>query len=381
MSTPSYDYIISGMGCAGLSLAVHLSQSGFTQNKKILLIDQEQKVQNDRTWCFWETENSLFESIVYRSWDQAWFYGHQSFEKLLALTPFRYKMIRGVDFYSHCLAIIAKDPAFEIRYEKISGLRSEKDHAYCITDQRMYKADAVFNSVLFEEPKQQKGKHYLLQHFKGWIIETEEDLFDPAIPVLMDFRPDQKHGTAFVYVMPFSKRKALVEYTLFTAALLKEEDYVEGLTHYIQHHLNCSNWKIIEEEFGVIPMTNHRFARIDERIIHMGTAGGRTKPSSGYTFSFIQKDCQDIVESIHLEGHPFQLPKDKSRFYWYDSVLLNVLITNKLTGHKVFTELFKHNPPERILRFLDNDTRLLEELRILTSLPQWPFMKAGMEEM
>lgn len=381
MSTPTYDYIIAGMGCAGLSLAVHLSQSGLTKNKKILLIDREPKVQNDRTWCFWETTPSIFEPIVYRSWDKAWFYGHGNEQKLLALGPYHYKMIRGIDFYSYCLQFIQQDPAFEVKYEKIRGLRSEKGSAYCITDQQMHKAKVIFNSIQFDQPKPQKDKHYLLQHFKGWIIETEVDAFDPTEPVLMDFRLDQKHGTAFVYIMPFSKRKALVEYTLFTPSLLKEQEYVDGLQQYLHTYLQGKAWKVIDEEFGIIPMTNHRFKRMDDSIIHLGTAGGKTKPSSGYTFRFIQKDCADIIESIQRHGHPFKLRKDKARFYWYDSVLLNVLATHKLAGDKVFTELFTHNPPDRILRFLDNDTKLLEELRILTSLPQWPFMKAGMKEL
>lgn len=381
MSTSHYDYIISGMGCAGLSLAVHLSRSGLTKDKRILLIDRDQKNLNDRTWCFWETEPGLFESIVYRSWNKALFYGHEPFEKLLSLDPYAYKMIKGIDFYTYCLAQIKTDPAFEILYEEVRSIGSTDGMGICKTDQHDYKADVIFNSIMFAEPEKEKDKHYLLQHFKGWVIETEEDVFYPLLPTLMDFRPNQKWGTAFVYVMPFTTRKALVEFTLFTEALLREEDYVEGLTQYVQTQLSIDKWKVVEEEFGIIPMTNHAFKRVDDRIIHLGTIGGRTKPSSGYTFTFIQKDCKAIVNSLRKVGHPFDLIKDKFRFNWYDSVLLNVLSTGKLSGHRVFTELFKHNPPDRILRFLDNDTRVLEELRILTSLPQWPFMKAGIEEL
>lgn len=381
MSISTYDYIISGMGCAGLSLAVHLSKSGFTKDKRILLIDREEKKINDRTWCFWETENGLFESIVYRSWNKAWFHGHTSYAKQLQLNPYQYKMIRGIDFYSYSLEQIQDDAAFDIRFENIKSVRSENGFAFCETDTQIYKSKIIFNSILFGDLKKNPVKHYLLQHFTGWIIETETDVFDPDVPVLMDFRPDQKWGTAFVYVMPFSTRKALVEYTLFTESLLSRDAYHEGLSDYVRTHLNCNKWHIIEEEFGVIPMTNHSFNRIDDQIIHLGTAGGRTKPSSGYTFTFIQKDCKDILDSIRTFGHPFGIKKDKIRFKWYDSVLLNVLSTGKLPGHEVFTELFTHNPPERILRFLDNDTQLMEELRILLSLPQWPFLKAGIQEL
>jgi lycopene beta-cyclase len=50
------------MGCAGLSFAVHLIQSGKFSDKKILLIDKAPKIQNDRTWCFWENENGFFKT-------------------------------------------------------------------------------------------------------------------------------------------------------------------------------------------------------------------------------------------------------------------------------------------------------------------------------
>ncbi len=60
-----YDYIITGAGCAGLSLAVRMIQSGKFANKKILLADADTKNKNDRTWCFWEKQEGLFEPIVY----------------------------------------------------------------------------------------------------------------------------------------------------------------------------------------------------------------------------------------------------------------------------------------------------------------------------
>ena len=77
-----YDYIIAGTGCAGLSLAVHMIQSGRFGNKKILLVDRDEKQKNDRTWCFWETEPGLFDSIVYKRWVSAWFYGQEFSRKL-----------------------------------------------------------------------------------------------------------------------------------------------------------------------------------------------------------------------------------------------------------------------------------------------------------
>lgn len=378
MTDFSYDYIIAGMGCAGLSLAVQLSEAGLTTGKKILLVDKEKKNRNDRTWCFWETSAGPFEPIVFRKWEEAWFHSQQ-FSALLSLAPYSYKMIRGIDFFDHCLGKINADPAFEVIYDQVEEIGNEDEKAFCTAGGQTYTADFLFNSILFSKP-QGRGEYYLLQHFKGWIVRTKSPSFKVDQATLMDFRPDQSRGTTFVYVMPFTPHEALIEYTLFTEHLINDKEYNEGLTDYITRIMGLEQWEVRDEESGVIPMTNHRFKRRDGAVLNIGTAGGRTKGSSGYTFRFIQKDTANIVQSLAETGSPFAGDYGYSRFDWYDSVLLNILSHGILKGDSIFTDLFKNNAPERILKFLDNETSLKEELNILSSLPQLPFMKAGMEE-
>ncbi len=378
MIDASYDYIITGMGCAGLSLAVQLSEAGLTKGKRILLVDREPKDKNDRTWCFWETTPGPFEPIVFRKWEKAWFHNND-FSGLLSLSPYTYKMIRGIDFFKYCLEIVSKDSAFEIIHQQVDSVGNADGKAFCVAAGKTYSADYLFNSILFSKPDS-KGEYYLLQHFKGWIIHTDSPSFNVDQATLMDFRPPQTHGTTFVYVMPFSPQDALIEYTLFTADLLKDEDYKKGLTDHINNTLGLKNWEVREEEFGIIPMTNHRFKRREGAILNIGTAGGRTKGSSGYTFRFIQKDTANIIRSLRKTASPFDDSYGYSRFDWYDSVMLNILTHGTLKGDAIFTDLFKRNEPHRILKFLDNETTLTEELRILSSLPQLPFMKAGLEE-
>ena len=368
------------MGCAGLSLAVHLIRSGKFSDKKILLIDKERKEKNDRTWCFWETGNGAFEEVVYRRWNNAWFHA-DGFSALLKLSPYQYKMIRGIDYYNFCLNIISTAPGVEILYAPVEEFQQHPESATVRAGGVLYTADFIFNSILLDPPKALNGKYYLLQHFKGWIIETENDFFKTDEATLMDFRPSQEHGTTFVYVMPLTARRALVEYTLFSNSLLSEEKYTAGLKLYISTYLKNGQYKVVEEEFGIIPMTNHRFKNTEGRIINLGTAGGQTKASSGYTFRFIQKNSVNIVESLIKYEDPFHIKvSGKKRFEWYDSVLLNILNYKKLEGDFIFRQLFKKNRPEVILRFLDNETSLLEEFRLLNTLPQWPFMKAGVAE-
>jgi lycopene beta-cyclase len=198
----------------------------------------------------------------------------------------------------------------------------------------------------------------------------------------MDFRVQQEEGTTFVYVMPFTETRALIEFTLFSPAVISQDRYDLGLRNYISGFLGIKEYQIEEEEFGVIPMTNFRFPKTTNNIIHLGTAGGQTKPSSGYTFQFIQKQSARITEALIRTGAPFYEESiAQKRFDLYDSTLLNILYHEKLQGASIFTELFQKNKMAEVLEFLDNETSIAQELRLITVLPKKIFMQAALEQL
>jgi lycopene beta-cyclase len=377
-SSTKYDYIICGAGCAGLSLLMHMLNTGAFGDKKILLVDKDPKHANDRTWCFWQEEEGLFEQIVYKQWQRLWFHG-DNYSAQLQLEPYHYKMIRGDDFYQYCFERIRGQGNINILFERVDEVFSEAQTGVVVNGEKIY-ADYVFNSILFERPSLRSNEYWLLQHFMGWVIETPEDCFDEKIGTLMDFRIDQSQGTAFCYVLPFSSTKALAEYTLFSRDLLEQHQYEEGIENYIREHLNLSSFQVIEKEFGVIPMTNYQFPARQNNTINIGTAGGQTKGSSGYTFNFIQKHSKAIVDSLVKTGKPF-IRSSPARFNFYDSVLLKVLSDGTVPGARVFTDLLKNNDVQKVLRFLDNETTLPQEVKIISTLPMLPFLQAGIKHL
>jgi len=377
--TTTYDYIITGGGCAGLSLVMRMLKSDVLKNKRILLVEQDLKKSNDRTWCYWEKGEGAFEDIVYKKWDHAWFHADE-YSSLKTLAPYQYKMIRGIDFYNHCYDAIKIDDRVDVVNEKVVSIENVATGVVVQTEFGQYHGQYVFNSILFQQPEKQANRIYLLQHFKGWIIETEQPVFKPAEATLMDFRVDQTHGTAFVYVMPFSKTKALVEYTLFTPSLLDDGEYDNTLKQYVENQLSIKNYTVLEKEFGVIPMTDHKFPEREGNIIYLGTAGGKTKPSSGYTYRFIQKHVEALVSRLEVKGDPFISSKPfEKRFLLYDRILLNILSKRTLEGKDIFSMLFKRNKINRLFSFLDNESSMLQELYLMNTLPQWPFIKSGLE--
>jgi lycopene beta-cyclase len=376
-----FDYIITGAGCAGLSLLMRLLNEPSLCHKNILVIDQAPKNKNDRTWCFWEKEAGLFEPIVHHCWNDIQFLSKQ-FSDTISIAPYTYKMIHGLEFYNHVIQFAQQFPNVTFKYDTVKSIVNHDKRVEVKLENDSFTADYVFNSIIFKQPEVPKGKYYLLQHFKGWVINTQEPVFNPSLATFMDFTVSQQHGTTFMYVLPTSTTQALVEYTLFTEKLLQQADYENALKDYIQNKLGITDYTIEHEEYGIIPMTNINSSKCNERIINIGIAGGQAKGSSGYAFQFIQKRTAEIVASLVKNQHPFtKTTFSEKKFKLYDSVLLNVLYHKKLNGDTIFADIFQKNNPKTIFRFLDNDSNLLEDLQIMNSVPTSIFLKAALQEL
>lgn len=345
------------------------------QQKKILLIDRVPKKQNDRTWCFWEKGNGYFEPVVHHQWLKL-FVKHPDGEKDLDLGGYAYKMIRSEDFYRFCFERINRSANVQVQYGEVSGIDSLKGTV--AFNNSIYTAAHIFSSVLLSPPKLHPDEWYLLQHFRGWIIETENDFFDPTTADLMNFRTSQEHGCTFLYMLPVSKKRALVEYTLFTEKELTSEQYDQGLRNFISDELKLTGYRIAETEQGIIPMTNMVFPASEGKVTFIGTAGGQTKASTGYTFQFIQQHAQKIVHSL-INHQPVKAYP--ARFRFYDSVLLRILAEQKLKGADVFYRMFCKNKAWKVLKFLDNQTHPGEELLIMHSTRKKFFIQAALKEM
>ncbi len=360
-----------------MSLLMHMLESRQFADKRILAVDISPKSVNDRTWCFWEKTPGIFEPVVSKTWKQLWFHG-AAYSKLLHIEPYQYKMIRGIDFYNHCLNRIQAAPNIEIRYGAVTEIKSGAEDASIFFDGHTITADYVFSSI-YTMQKQNAGDHHLIQHFLGWVVEMETDCFNPEQATLMDFQTTQEYGTSFIYLMPLSRRKALVEFTVFSELLIEHHQYELELKNYMHSHFNNDSFAITEKERGAIPMTSHVFPQQEGRVTYIGSAGGRTKPSSGYTFYFIQQQSERIVKDLLQYGRPLPY-KSSPKFRFYDRVLLNVLATGKMKGEKLFTRFFRSNHILDALAFLNNESVCRQDFGIIASLPWIPFLKAGWEE-
>jgi lycopene beta-cyclase len=229
-------------------------------------------------------------------------------------------------------------------------------------------------SSLYKRPALQPRDHYFLQHFKGWTVRTSGHGLNTQRVHLMDFRTSQRHGTAFVYTLPLSEQEVFVEYTLFTTELLLPEHYDEALKEYIGQVLGVHEYEVVEEESGIIPMTNHRFRRAEGSLVRIGTAGGDTRASTGYTFTHTQRTIDRILANVRSGKPVYPFTDHPAKNYYFDSTILEVLHRGTYPGSLIFEHMFSRLPASLILKFLDSETNFLEDLRIMNSVNKKPFI-------
>jgi lycopene beta-cyclase len=367
-----YDYIIAGAGCAGYSLLYHLLQDPFLCKKKILVVDTNFNKGNDRTWCFWEDTDGPFESIVCKKWSNIEILKGRM-QRLLPTAPFEYKMIQGIDFYKYISAFAKGFDNVEWIASKILSINTAHGGARVQWEGGAANADYVFSSIHGD-----RIQSALWQHFKGIVVEFDDAVFDKSVARLMDFNVPQMDATAFMYLLPMTDKKALIEYTLFSPNILETAEYDLVLNTYMEEHYKGQTYNIVHTEQGAIPMTTKKITSSTSSVISIGTMGDAVKASTGYAFQFIQKQTQQIVKQLKL-NQTLDASVHYTRHQFYDAVLLYILEHKKMAGDEIFARIFKKNDAATVFKFLSNTSNLIEDIHIMLSLPTQIFLPAAIK--
>jgi lycopene beta-cyclase len=368
-----YDYIIAGAGCAGYSLLYHLLQDPILSQKKILVVDANFNKGNDRTWCFWEDSVGTFESIVCKKWSNIEVL-KGSMHRSMPTAPFEYKMIQGVDFYQYVSDFAKGFDNVEWVASKILTIDSINANSARVN----WEGGSANAAYVFSSINGERIQSKLWQHFKGIVVEFDNPVFDERIARLMDFNVPQMEATAFMYLLPLTDKKALVEYTLFSPTILEESKYDTVINAYMDEHYKGQAYQIQHTEIGAIPMTSKKLTCNDGAVISIGTMGDAVKASTGYAFQFIQKQTQQIVYQLKL-NQALNPAVHHTRHQFYDAVLLYILENQKMAGDEIFARIFKKNGAATVFKFLSNTSNLLDDLKIMTSLPTQIFLPAAIK--
>ncbi|ALC25747.1 lycopene cyclase family protein [Streptomyces sp. CFMR 7] len=380
---PDPDVVIVGAGAAGLSLAYHLCAPGGAVPLSVLLVDAPPGPLRPppRTWCYWEPPGGPYDSALAASWPRLRVRAADGAPTVTDPSPFRYKMLRSDAFEALVGRRLSDAPGFRRIEATVTAVRDTPEGGEVLTEggRVLARGRRVFDS---RPPRRlPPARTTLLQHFMGWFVRTERPAFDPATADLMDFRtPQPPRGLSFGYVLPLDPHTALVEYTEFSPAPLTADAYRRALHHYTQEVLKLGEFHVTAQERGIIPMTDgHLPCRVGRSVYRIGTAGGATRPSTGYTFAAVQRQSRAVADDLRA-GHGLRVPVPYGA--WpraMDAVLLRALDSGRVAGADFFTRLFREVPGERLLRFLDGRSRLHEDLLIGLRTPVVPMLRTVLE--
>ena len=349
-----FDFIIIGGGCAGLSLAYELDIHKKLENKTLAIIEPRDEYKRDKTWSFWKIIPHNFDDCIKKSWKN-FSINIPNKTKFLECNNYPYQSIDSGLFYKKIIEKLKRNKNINF-FKNISEINSKNSF--------------IFNSI----PELNSKKNVLWQHFCGIEIETKNNFFDDEIFNLMDFDCEQRKSVHFFYTLPFTKNKALVETTWLSIMNDdSEKDYQNQIKKYLENHLNLKEYKINYKEEGAIPLF-YPSNKHENNKINIGTAGGMTRLSTGYTFLNIQEHSKFIRENLEniTKTKVFEI---KKKYQFLDKIFLRVIKKNSKIMPDIFFKMFSSSS-NTVIKFLSNKSNILEDFSIILKMPKWTFIKA-----
>ena len=379
-----YAHAILGAGCAGLSLCYYLLERGV--EGPILILDRKESFTDDRTWCFWDVEETPFSQLAVRRWT-SWAVRADGREIVHTSDRYPYLCLTGADFYRDALGKISSRGEVTVRLgEEVLAYEETDAGVLVTTPQGSYLADNVFDgrglpadSEAFKAARREE--RWMSQQFLGFRLRAGRAVFDPDVCTLMDFSVDQGRGLRFAYVLPFDDREALVENVYLSRDGAPPAVHRREISTYLRdrYDLSEADYEVYGEEWGNIPMTVRRYPRrAGGRTNEIGTLGGDTRPSTGYAFLRVQRRCRALAARVTGHGergrvHPW-------RYGPLDRIFLRLLRERPETSPGIYARMFAGVDPAPLVRFLTETSSPLDDAGLIGALPKTPFVQLAMRE-
>jgi lycopene beta-cyclase len=371
-----FDLVILGGGCAGLSLSMALEAHG-GRTPRTLVIESRTEYWNDRTWCYWSDRSTLVPYQVQHRWQTMRVsHGGQSVSLDCGSTP--YHMLAGEYFYAAALTSIDRQPNIALRLG--TSVLSEPSHDGDLWTIRTSAGDVTARAVVDTRPPQSARRDgaTLWQSFYGIEIECSSPVFDPLSLDLMNFlEPDPRH-VPFLYVLPVTPTRALIELTVFGATPLGRRELSAQLDAEVAKRVGNSSFTTLRSEHGILPMGLNEVPQpVHRSYARVGVMAGGARPSTGYAFQRIQRWASECAFSLASRGYPIAHRPDPLPLRVMDRIFLDVLRADPVRGGAIFFSLFRGADPARVIRFLSGRGSVVDSLAVVMAMPFAPFLRAA----
>lgn len=366
------DLLILGGGLAGLSLAAELARTGYRGRVRVL--EPRSAYSDDRSWAFWTHVAQPQPECVEQRWSQWQIGAAGEAARVCAAPGWRYCYVRSERVYAHARLQIEGSANIDLCLGRTAGgVHVDGDALRVDTDDGpVYAAQVVDTRPPGAE---QRAGSTLFQVFAGRELTADLDCFDPRSAELMtDLRCDAE-GLVFSYVLPLSRRRALVEVTRFAARPLLRT----ALEHDLDLLMAARGWSmatVLRKEFAVLPMGLPTAPALPEGAVRAGVGGGGLRAASGYGFLRIRSWAQRCAASLVVGGAALGHPQEPSLRRWMDALFLQVLRREPEHAPELFLRLARSLSGAASVRFMSDCAKPSDYARVIATLPPSPFLRA-----
>ena len=350
---------IIGDGCAALSLAAHADE--LPLHLMTVVTPDGAPETKDHIWGFW------------------WINGLDKAAKLARKKWHRWSIIT---FHGNAVMSSNRHAYHALqrsKWESDCRQRAKKNGVSFVTQSNLN--DASDAQTLDSRPPF-IPINQMFQHFIGWEITAPSGSFNSKTAVLMDFRCDQSRGIHFIYILPFSSNKALVESTMFSPKRESDIFFGTAIKQYLEEYCGVSDFSITRIEKGGIPLG--RIPLSKGVNTGFGGNGGAIRPSSGYAFAFIQKQILATIQyakSKNIQGKTLSSLVIKRPHklvdLWMDEVFITVLRHKPETAPELFLRMANALDGDQFALFLSGEAGWWLRFKVMMAMPKLIFIRAA----
>jgi lycopene beta-cyclase len=363
-----YDYVVVGGGLAGgltaLAIARHRPEA------RIALVERDARLGGNHTWSFLlsdldEDGRRLLAPLVSHQWSSY----EVRFPTLSRRLEGGYASILSSDFDAGVRAgveatggsVLTGAAAATVDQGMVRLAGDRRLVAPVVIDARDGSGEAASGSAGY-------------QRFVGWEIDVPPGAASvlPTSPLLMDATVEQEDGFRFMYVLPFSSERALVEDTVFSnGATLDLEPSRARIRRYLAAR-GLTDPKIVREERGVLPMPWAHLPEPSTAPLRIGMSAGWFHPATGYSLAMAAR-----LATVVGRTAPDELPAAVSALWRTHAKqarfarLLNRMLFGAVSPGRrwaIFARFFAL-PPSTIERFFRLQLTAADRARILCARP------------
>jgi lycopene beta-cyclase len=367
MTLESFDYLLIGGGLQNSLIA--LAVLARNPSSRVCMVERGPAVGGNHLWCFHGSDldhagETLVAPLVIKRWD-GYSVRFPGFERRLD-SP--YSAVSSERVAQRVAQVFADHPRCELILGR-TALRVEATSA-TLDDGRVVDARIVIDA--------RGPEAHSLAHVIGYqkFVGLELSLAAPCAltePIVMDATVEQQDGFRFVYTLPLSPTRVLVEDTYFADDAELDAPLLRTRALKYARTLGIHEATVIREESGILPLPSATTPTRASSPWQAGYAGGWFHPTTGYSFPIATRLALHVAATSPetLFDSAFEkLSREHARQQRY-ACLLNRLLFRAVPppARRNVLERFYKLPEESIARFYALSTTAFDRARIVCGRP------------